>query len=63
MKLILVFISKVDEENMLYKCDGVLFSYREDIILFEGKWVLLENIMLSEIIWFYKIVMGVLFYV
>jgi hypothetical protein len=63
MKSTLVPISKVDEENMLYKCDGVSLSHREDIILFEGKWVLLENIMLSEITWSHKTAMGALSHV
>lgn len=63
MKSSLVPISRADEETMLHKCDGVSFSHREDIISFEGKWVVLENIMLSEISWSHKIAMGALSHV
>jgi hypothetical protein len=32
------------------RCNGILFSHKDEILSFTGKWMELENIMLSEVI-------------
>jgi hypothetical protein len=40
----------MDEENVLFIYNGILFIHKKNEILsFTGKWMELENIMLSEV--------------
>ena len=40
----------MDKETVVYIHNGILFSHKENkIMAFSGKWMELENIMLSEV--------------
>jgi hypothetical protein len=39
----------MDEEIVVYIHNGVLLSHKESHMWFEGKWMQLEDIMLSEV--------------
>jgi hypothetical protein len=39
----------MDEENLLYVHKGILLSQRNNDMCFEGKWMQLEHIMVSEV--------------
>jgi hypothetical protein len=39
----------MDEENVVLVHNGILLSHEENEILFAGKWMELENIILSEV--------------
>jgi hypothetical protein len=40
----------MDTENVVHLHNGILFSYlKNDFMKFEGKWMKLENIILSEV--------------
>jgi hypothetical protein len=39
----------MDEENVVFIDMGILFSYKYEILLFSGKWIELESIILSEV--------------
>jgi hypothetical protein len=34
----------VDKGNVVYICNGILFSHKEEIPLFAAKWIELEHI-------------------
>jgi hypothetical protein len=41
---------RIDTENMVHIHNGILFIYKnEDIMNFTGRWMELENIILSEV--------------
>ena len=39
----------MDKENVVYLHNGVLHSRKNNILNFAGKWIELENIILSEV--------------
>ena len=39
----------MDKENVVHLHNGVLYSRKNDILNFAGKWMELENIILSEV--------------
>jgi hypothetical protein len=39
----------MDQENVIFIYNGILFSHEEEILPFAGKWIELENIILSEV--------------
>ena len=39
----------MDKENVVHLHNGVLYSRKTDILNFAGKWVELENLILSEV--------------
>jgi hypothetical protein len=41
---------RMDRENVVYLHNGILVSYKnENIVSFTGKWIELENIIMSEV--------------
>jgi hypothetical protein len=38
----------MDEENVVFIRNGILLCHKDEILSFAGKWMELENIMLSE---------------
>jgi hypothetical protein len=40
----------MDQENVAFICNGILLSHKKNVILsFAGKWMELENVILSEV--------------
>jgi hypothetical protein len=40
---------RMDKENVVHLHNGILFSYLKQIMNFAGKWIKLEDIILSKV--------------